>query len=177
MVQIIAAEARYFDSAWETLNAVMREGKFLAAAEAPPREHVKALWAYYQIENWPLLFALDTDCDRVVGWCEAAMCGDRMCNMSVGLLPEYRAQTLGAQLVSRMLERARAAGFARVLLDVRASNTRAIALYQRLGFAVTRVKRDVPLSGGCEDVLRMERALTQADAGKNKQGAREQRAE
>lgn len=51
--------------------------------------------------------------------------------------PSARGQGLGSALIETICDEARQRGFAAVRLDVIEANTRAIALYERLGFQVT----------------------------------------
>ena len=52
----------------------------------------------------------------------------------VYVLQPFHGQRLGAELMQRAIDAARAAGAARVLLGVYAVNERALAFYERLGF-------------------------------------------
>lgn len=61
--------------------------------------------------------------------------------MGMGVLPAYRGAGLGRRLLADTLDAARAIGIERVELEVFASNTAAIALYRRMGFAVEGTKR------------------------------------
>jgi ribosomal protein S18 acetylase RimI-like enzyme len=54
--------------------------------------------------------------------------------LSMWVAPEGRGRGVGDALVKWVRERARGVGAARVLLDVRAANSQAIALYERHGF-------------------------------------------
>ena len=70
----------------------------------------------------------------------------------MGLLPEYRGKGLGRKLAERAISDARARGIERIELEVFASNTRAIQLYEKLGFAHEGVKRKGrKLDGAYED--------------------------
>ena len=65
---------------------------------------------------------------------------------------------MGAALLARTLEAAEAAGMTRVELEVFASNTRAIRLFERAGFVREGVKRQARLlDGRAEDVVCMAR--------------------
>ena len=76
--------------------------------------------------------------------------------LGVGLVPAYRGRGLGSRLIEAALERARAAGFVRIELDVYADNARAIALYERLGFVREGVVRDaVFVDGEYRDAIAM----------------------
>ncbi|MBX9756514.1 MAG: GNAT family N-acetyltransferase [Pseudomonadaceae bacterium] len=56
----------------------------------------------------------------------------------LGVSSAITGQGIGSQLIDFLLQQGRAAGFSRCALDVAASNPRAQALYERLGFAVQR---------------------------------------
>jgi ribosomal-protein-alanine N-acetyltransferase len=66
----------------------------------------------------------------------------------------------GARLLRQVIDTARAAGAARLLLEVRAANTQAIAFYHGLGFAQIGVRRGYyPAVAGREDALVFEIGL------------------
>ncbi len=76
--------------------------------------------------------------------------------LGMGLLPDYRGRGLGERLIRAALDAARGAGFERVSLSVYASNTRAMALYQKVGFVHegTRV-RGRKVDGAYDDIHMM----------------------
>ena len=99
---------------------------------------------------------------RVVGWCDVQRHpfeGFRHGGvLGVGLLPAWRAQGVGAALLARTLEAAEAAGMTRVELEVFASNTRAIRLFEGAGFVREGIKRQARLlDGRADDVVVMAR--------------------
>jgi RimJ/RimL family protein N-acetyltransferase len=59
----------------------------------------------------------------------------------MGLLAAYRGKGLGGLLAVQAIEAARNGGIERIELEVFASNTTAIALYEKLGFVVEGTKR------------------------------------
>jgi RimJ/RimL family protein N-acetyltransferase len=59
------------------------------------------------------------------------------------MLPEARGAGLGRRLMEAGIEAARRLGMERIELEVFASNTRAIALYERVGFVREGLKRRV----------------------------------
>lgn len=61
--------------------------------------------------------------------------------MTIGVAPTHQRRGLGAVLLGSLVDRARTAGAASVLLEVRVDNDPAIALYQRAGFAVLGRRR------------------------------------
>jgi len=56
----------------------------------------------------------------------------------IGVAPEYRGQGIGEKLVNTLVERGRDRGSRIAALDVSVENPRAQALYERLGFRVTK---------------------------------------
>ena len=82
---------------------------------------------------------------EVVGWCDVVR-DDRegfrhAWRLGMGLLPAVRGRGVGRRLAEAAMAAARAKGAERIELEVFASNTHAIALYERLGFAREGVKR------------------------------------
>ncbi|MCG3171111.1 MAG: hypothetical protein CALGDGBN_02698 [Pseudomonadales bacterium] len=59
----------------------------------------------------------------------------------VAVSEELRGQGVGRSLLEHLLARARAAGYRRAGLDVAASNSRARALYEAMGFTVRATRR------------------------------------
>lgn len=60
------------------------------------------------------------------------------CIAHLGVSPVLRSKGIGAQIVQHLLADGRRRGFRVAVLDVSAENPRAQALYERLGFVVTR---------------------------------------
>ncbi|GHT92107.1 ribosomal-protein-alanine acetyltransferase [Betaproteobacteria bacterium] len=66
----------------------------------------------------------------------------------------------GQRMLEHLIEEARQGAIRQYFLEVRPSNTAAIALYQRLGFAeIGRRKRYYPAPEGREDAIVMRREL------------------
>lgn len=66
----------------------------------------------------------------------------------------------GGKLLEEMMELARRREMRRVVLEVRASNSAAIGLYRRAGFAEIGLRRDYyPAENGREDAILMGREL------------------
>jgi GNAT superfamily N-acetyltransferase len=57
---------------------------------------------------------------------------------NVGTVPEHRQRGIGANLVVRALRGFQQSGLRRAYLEVTAQNARAVRLYSRLGFRITR---------------------------------------
>lgn len=73
------------------------------------------------------------------------------------LLPAWRGRGLGRQLWSATVSFAREAGYRKLVIQVRASNTAAQAFYRRLGFQhCGRLSRQVVIDGVEDDEVLME---------------------
>jgi ribosomal protein S18 acetylase RimI-like enzyme len=81
----------------------------------------------------------------VVGWCDIERHGREgfrhAGRLGIGMLAEARGRGLGRRLMTEAIEAARRQGMERIELEVFASNTRAIALYQSLGCEREGLKR------------------------------------
>ena len=97
---------------------------------------------------------------RVVGWCDVIpkkMEGFQHVGvLGMGLLPDYRGQGIGTRLIETTLARAKEIGLERIELDAFATNTNAIALYEKVGFVIEGVKRNArKIDGIVEDNIVM----------------------
>jgi RimJ/RimL family protein N-acetyltransferase len=135
-VEIIYPSEKYFSSFHEALSFVASERVYLEMIEAPPLEKVSAFQKDLIEKNGPVYYAVDND--KVVGWCdvfpEDSPRQNHRGGLGMGLIPEYRGQGLGSQLLSSVLKRSTQFGLEKVELKVYTSNTPAIALYKRFGF-------------------------------------------
>lgn len=78
--------------------------------------------------------------------------------MTLGVLPEWRGRGLGRYISERLVGLVRERGMCAVILEVRASNGVAIALYEELGFVpVRRIPRYY--TAPVEDALMMRLEL------------------
>jgi len=139
-------------------DLVMREREYMAFLEGFPIDEAAAFVARNMRLRNPQLVA--DDGGRVVGWCDIrretipvyAHCG----HLGMGVHPDYRGRGLGERLIRAAIDAARAAGFERIELSVYGRNTRAAALYRRVGFVHegTRV-RGRKVDGRYDDVHMM----------------------
>jgi RimJ/RimL family protein N-acetyltransferase len=141
------------------LDQVARERVYLMLLEAPPTEWIAAFIASILETGGVQILAVTPD-HEVVGWCDInrhrAPGFAHSGYLGMGLLAEYRAQGLGRKLAERAISDARAKGITRIELEVFASNTRAICLYERLGFVHEGVKRNArQLDGVYDDLVLM----------------------
>lgn len=147
-------------------DSVAQAGLYMALLQAPPMA-VFAEKIRRDIESGkPHLVAVDGN--KVVGWCEiqpgdAATCRDHVGTLSMGLLEDYRGQGLGKELIEETIMHAMAKGMTRIQLFVRVSNTAAVAMYEKQGFAIEGTQKyAVKYNGVYDDLYLM--ALLVGDA-------------
>lgn len=148
------------------VDAVARERRYLAMLQAPPLDVSRAFVRGVLEQGGVCLLAVNA-ADVVVGWCDIQRRGQEGFRhggrLGIGMLPEARGSGLGRRLMQAAIEAARRQGMERIELEVFASNTRAIALYERLGFVREGVKRRVRrIDGRYEDDVMMALLLDEA---------------
>lgn len=80
--------------------------------------------------------------------------------LNIGVDRGYQGQGLGARLLQRVIDDARAGGAKRLLLEVRSSNRQAIGFYRRFGFVQIGLRRGYyPAAAGREDALVFDKEL------------------
>ncbi|WP_156591080.1 GNAT family N-acetyltransferase [Agrobacterium vitis] len=148
----------FVESFHQALDAVARERRYLSMLEAPPLERLRDFVAGLKHGNNPQFVALDGA--RVVGWCDIRR-HDREIHahrgvLGMGIVDGYRGAGLGKRLIETTLAASWEIGLHRVELDVHADNTRAIRLYESVGFLREGVARDaVRIDGRFVDVIHM----------------------
>lgn len=93
-----------------------------------------------QLDNPVSYCAVALDEDRVVGYIAYEIIADEGSLVELAVLPEYRRKGVGRKLTELMLTSCD--GVRTVCLEVRASNTPAIALYEAVGFRRVFVRKD-----------------------------------
>ena len=135
-------DGKFVEGLAAALDFVAKERRYIGFIEGPPvegtRQFVKSIIAGAGVQM------MVVDGDTVVGWCDIMsnpVEGFRhVGRLGMGLLPEFRGRGLGRRLAVETIRAARAAGMERIELEVFASNARAIALYQSLGFVIEGTK-------------------------------------
>jgi ribosomal protein S18 acetylase RimI-like enzyme len=131
------------DSFWQTIDTVARERRYLLFLHAPPIESTRRFVGQIIEKGWSQFYAIHDG--RVVGWCDILRNereGTRHSgHLGMGILPDYRGNGIGTRLISETIADAISKGITRIDLEVFASNTRAIALYRKMGFIEEGRKR------------------------------------
>ncbi len=96
----------------------------------------------------------------IIGYIFFRFIADEAHIFRIAVDPAWRRRGIGARLVAECLDAARVRGLAAVWLDVRASNTEAIALYGKFGFQTVATRRGY-YSDRHEDALILKLTLTQ----------------
>ena len=71
----------------------------------------------------------------ITGACMAGYDGHRGWLYAVAVLPEYRREHIGSQLVEFAMQALKSRGCIKVNLQIRSTNTKVAAFYKSLGFA------------------------------------------
>lgn len=87
-----------------------------------------------ELTNKLSLWLVAVDGDRVAGYVGSQTVCDETDMMNVAVTADYRRQGLGEKLVLALVEELKAIGSHCLTLEVRASNTPARTLYEKLGF-------------------------------------------
>ncbi|HJW27207.1 MAG TPA: ribosomal protein S18-alanine N-acetyltransferase [Rhodocyclaceae bacterium] len=96
----------------------------------------------------------------LVGFSVVMVVVDEAHLLNVAVAKRYQGQGHGARLLRHVMEQARLHGAAKLLLEVRPSNQRAVELYRLFGFRQIGLRRGYyPAAIGREDALVFEREL------------------
>lgn len=138
---------------------VARERRYIGMLEGPPVDAWRGFVRETREDGGVVLVAVDA-AGTVVGWCDVQRRGREgfrhVGRLGIGMVPEVRGRGLGRRLISQAVQAAREQGMERIELEVFASNTRAIALYESAGFVHEGRKRRVrKLDGRYDDDILM----------------------
>jgi ribosomal-protein-alanine N-acetyltransferase len=123
-----------------------------AMREKQLREELARAWATVRVARLPG--------GAIAGYVLTWKVVDEIHLLNVAVAPEHRRAGVGRMLVEDVVARARESGMARILLEVRASNVAAVALYEALGFSRFNLRAGYYADG--EDAVEMERVLSAA---------------
>ena len=108
------------------------------------KETLPEPWSEQALRTLPSFarFFVSYDQDgRISGFCGLYLIADEGQIMEVAVAPDHRRRGIARDLLSHMIQDARAAGAVRFSLEVRSQNQGAQALYASLGFTVTATRR------------------------------------
>jgi ribosomal-protein-alanine N-acetyltransferase len=86
-------------------------------------------------------YTVARDVAGVAGYAGLDLAGEVADVMTVAVAPDRRGSGLGRRLLEHLLAQAAGHGASRVMLEVRADNTAALALYEQAGFEVVHTRR------------------------------------
>lgn len=155
-IKIDASRAEDAAALAACLDAVARERKYLALIQGFPPEGTRQFIEFLAANRGVHLTARLGN--QVVGWCDLTPQGmegfRHAVRLGMGLLPACRGQGLGTRLLERAIADARALGYEKIELEVFATNTPAIRLYENQGFQPEgRRVRARKLDGVYDDIL------------------------
>ena len=87
-----------------------------------------------ELDNKWALWLVALDDDKVAGYIGSQTSIDETDVMNVAVHPDYRRRGIAESLIIRLVEELKTRGSHALMLEVRASNAPAIALYEKLGF-------------------------------------------
>ncbi len=165
MVQTTEAHIAGFSAA---VDAVARERRYLGLVSGPSIDQ-RAAFVNAILAGGGVQFVAVTATTEVVGWCDVVYAQLDGCHhvgkLGMGLLPAYRGAGYGRQLAEECIGAAYWSGIERIELEVFASNSVAISLYERLGFQREGVKRrGRKLDGAYDDNILMALLLAPTES-------------
>ncbi len=158
-IRIVPTTEAHIEGLQRCVDAVARERRWLGFVEGPPLVQTRAFVGMI-LAGAGVQFVALNDADEVVGWCDVVRLDQESFRhgwrLGMGLLPTVRGRGVGRRLAEAAIAAAKAQGAERIELEVFASNTRAIALYEKLGFLREGVKRRArKLDGEFDDIVMM----------------------
>jgi len=161
-VRIVEAQPCYVPGHTATISEVAREGLYLSNNTGFSYE---AIFSFYQMclaEGYPQFYVINSE-DRAVGWYDIVprgRTGRKVGYIGLGLRADYRDRGIGTRMMLHAIEHAPGYGFTELRLECRASNKRALHVYEKLGFHRIGYKRSgLILDGEKIPVVYMKRKL------------------
>jgi len=143
-VKIVPTSEMYIEGYYRCLDSIARERKYIGFIQAPPFESSKKFVLLNIENNTPQNVALKED--YVIGWCDIVPGSieglTHRGTLGMGVHKDYRRQGIGERLLKRTIDEAKIRGIECVELEVFASNTPAICLYEKLGFVREGLKNN-----------------------------------
>jgi [ribosomal protein S18]-alanine N-acetyltransferase len=129
------------------------DGVLAVEAESFTNPWTRQMYAW-ELQNRSVshIYVVRTAAEPVVGFCAFWLVVDEIHINNLALRPAFRGHGIGTMLLRRVLTEARRLGARRATLEVRASNTGARRLYERMGFYVAATRPNY-YSNPVEDAL------------------------
>ena len=94
-----------------------------------------------QQDSIKLMLMTDTNNDEVVGYCLYQVLFEQAEILRIGTHPNYQRQRIASQIFARLNEELKNQQVEALLLEVRADNIAAIALYEQQGFTIIHSRK------------------------------------
>jgi len=156
-VRVVPTTEADIEGLQRCVDTVARERRWLGFVEGPSLVQTHA-FVHAILLGGGVQFVALNDANEVVGWCDVVRIDQESFRhawrLGMGLLSAVRGRGVGRRLAEAAIAAARERGAERIELEVFASNTRAIALYEKLGFEREGVKRRArKVDGEYDDIV------------------------
>ena len=135
-IKIVPIVLSHVEGFHRALDGVARERKYLSIFEAFSVQAMSDFVLHQNKTSGPAFVACRAG--EVIGWCDirrhALPAFTHRGSVGMGVVAKWRGHGIGFRLLDAALAAAFRQGIARVELEVRADNARAIALYDKIGF-------------------------------------------
>jgi len=154
------------DDIWTIFNIVVAEKKFIPVVNPVTSRFEKENWYFREKDEDNIVIVSETEDGHVVGQCMIEHVGwdaaYHVGDLGIIISPEYRDLGLGKSLIEEALNVAEEKGFEKVCLSVFHTNTRAISLYEKMGFRKVGYRdRQFKLDGNYYDEILMDMSITE----------------
>ena len=157
-IRIVPIAEQHIESYRDCLDSVARERLYLAFVSAPPLGSTREFVLSNIARDIPQFVALDGE--DVIGWCDISPMGlegfTHCGSLGMGVHKRFRELGIGTRLIEQTISKAKEKGLERIELEVLASNTPALKLYEKMGFVLEGVKKKArKLDGSYDDLVGM----------------------
>jgi RimJ/RimL family protein N-acetyltransferase len=148
-------------------EAVAAEGRWIATELPIDWTALEPRFTTWVTESQYLLLVAESENGDVIGWALSEHRPDGQASLGMGIVEGHRSAGLGTQLLGGIVDWARRRGAHKVVLEVWPHNTRAVGLYEKLGFVVEgRLRRNWRRrDGSLWDALTMGLVLDETSPG------------
>ena len=127
---------KYTDMKAEHVSQVAQLEKLCFAdpwSEMSIASELQSIWSYWVVAVCD---------DEVVGYIGSQSSIDESDVMNIAVHPDWRRQGIAEQLIEHLISQLKNRGSQALMLEVRASNAPAIALYEKLGFRQVGLRKN-----------------------------------